>query len=164
MPEAILLVRLRPYNPRKGLVLRKYTHAETGARFEEAMGWYKVPAAVAQKLRAVHQQPRDADTPLAFDVCTVVEAKEMDKAERRARLRMDADEANDLATSDLGGDPMRRSAERAAEPPMGKARDAKSAPPAPEKTFRDAAPRRRAAKKKAAKKRAAPAESAPPSP
>lgn len=67
------LVRLKPYEPRRGHVLRRYTYC--GIKFHEERGWYRVEAPVAEYLRAVHQIPSDEFSPLAFDVCTEAEAR-----------------------------------------------------------------------------------------
>jgi hypothetical protein len=82
------LVRLKPHDPKKGHVIRRYT--AFSIRFEEARGWYKVADEVAAYLGTVHQVPGDEDSPLAFDVCTEdeaqrIEAAEKKKAEERAR-------------------------------------------------------------------------------
>ena len=82
------LIRLKPYDPKKGHVIRRYT--AFGVRFDEARGWYKVSDEVAAYLASVHQRPGDDDSPAAFDVCTDDEAKAMEavekkKAEERAR-------------------------------------------------------------------------------
>jgi len=67
-----LLVRLKPHDPRRGQVLRRFTYA--GIKFQPERGWYRVERAVAEYLRAVRQQPTDQYSPLAFDVCTDTEA------------------------------------------------------------------------------------------
>lgn len=46
-----LLVRLKPYDPRRGHVLRRFTYA--GIKFQEERGWYRVERPVAEYLRAV---------------------------------------------------------------------------------------------------------------
>ena len=43
-----LLVRLKPYDPRRGFVLRRYTYR--GIKFHEERGWYRVDKAVAHEL------------------------------------------------------------------------------------------------------------------
>ena len=104
------LVRLKPHDPKKGHVIRRYT--AFGVRFEEARGWYKVSDEVASYLVTVHQRPGDDDSPLAFDVCTDDEAKTMEAAEKKkAEERARAAEPNvaqphdvsakDLTTADL---------------------------------------------------------------
>jgi hypothetical protein len=115
------LVRLKPHDPKKGHVIRRYT--AFGVRFEEARGWYKVSDEVAAYLATVHQRPGDEDSPLAFDVCTDDEAQRMEAAEKKkAEERARAAEPNvaqpydvsarvpDLTTADL---PQPRSARAA---------------------------------------------------
>jgi len=75
-----MLVRLKPFDPRRGLVLRRYTHA--GIKFHGERGWYRVEKPVADYLRGVRQQAADANSPLAFDVCTEEEAKTLDVREK----------------------------------------------------------------------------------
>ena len=75
-----LLVRLKPYDPRRGHVLRRYTYA--GIKFQEERGWYRVERPVAEYLRAVREVPSDRYAPLAFDVCTEAEAKALDAGEQ----------------------------------------------------------------------------------
>ena len=99
--SSTMLVRLKPCNPKRGLVMRKYTHGPTGKRFEESAGWYKVDAGLADYLGSVHQIVTDLDSPRAFDVCTEAEARRVDEREKKEKLRKDPSEANDLTTSDL---------------------------------------------------------------
>jgi len=77
-----LLVRLKPYDPRRGQVLRRYTYA--GIKFQEERAWYRVEVAVAEHLRSVRQVPTDEHSPLAFDVCTEAEAKALEAKESDA--------------------------------------------------------------------------------
>ena len=77
-----LLVRLKPYDPRRGFVLRRFTYA--GIRFQDARGWYRVERKVGEHLRAVRTVPTDKYAPLAFDVCTEAEAKALDAGESEA--------------------------------------------------------------------------------
>ncbi len=106
------LVRLKPHDPKKGHVIRRYT--AFSIRFEEARGWYKVSDEVAAYLATVHQTPGDEDSPLAFDVCTDEEAQRLEAAEKKkAEERARAAEPNvaqphdvsvrsaDLTTADL---------------------------------------------------------------
>lgn len=106
------LVRLKPYDPKKGHVIQRYT--AFAIRFEEARGWYKVSDEVATYLATVHQVPGDEDSPLAFDVCTEDEAQRLEAAEKKkAEERARAAEPNvaqpydvsvraaDLTTADL---------------------------------------------------------------
>jgi hypothetical protein len=71
-----MLVRLKPYDPRRGHVLRRFTYA--GVKIHEERGWHRVTKAVADYLRGVHQVANDEYSPLAFDVCTDEEAKALD--------------------------------------------------------------------------------------
>jgi hypothetical protein len=106
------LVRLKPHDPKRGHVSRRYT--AFSIRFEEARGWYKVSDEVAAYLATVHQTPGDEDSPLAFDVCTEEEAQRLETAEKKkAEERARAAEPNvaqphdvsvrsaDLTTADL---------------------------------------------------------------
>jgi hypothetical protein len=77
-----LLVRLKPHDPRRGHVLRRYTYR--GIKFHEERGWYRVEKPVADYLRAVRQVPSDQHSPLAFDVCTDDEAMGLDAREKEA--------------------------------------------------------------------------------
>jgi hypothetical protein len=74
-----LLVRLKPYDPRRGHVLRRYTYS--GIKFQEERGWYRVEKPVAEYLRAVREVPTDRHSQLAFDVCTEAEAKALETTE-----------------------------------------------------------------------------------
>lgn len=116
------LIRIKPYDPKKGNVIRRYT--AFGVRFEEARGWYKVSDEVAAYLGTVHQRAGDDDSPLAFDVCTEEEAQRLEASEKKkAEERARAAEPNvaqphdvtarpaDLTTADL---PQPRSARAAA--------------------------------------------------
>lgn len=116
------LIRIKPYDPKKGNVIRRYT--AFGVRFEEPRGWYKVSDEVAAYLGTVHQRAGDHDSPLAFDVCTEEEAQRLEASEKKkAEERARAAEPNvaqpydvtarpaDLTTADL---PQPRSARAAA--------------------------------------------------
>ncbi len=94
------LVRLKPHDPKKGHVIRRYT--AFAIRFEEARGWYKVADEVAAYLATVHQRPNDEDSPLAFDVCSEEEAQRVETAERKkAEERARAAEPNVAAPYDV---------------------------------------------------------------
>jgi hypothetical protein len=108
------LVRLKPLDLKRGHLIRRYTAFSTV--FEERRGWYRVTDEVAAYLGTVHQVPNDEDTPLAFDVYTEAEAKQVEiaekkKAEERARAatpnvaapyEVSARRGGDLTTADLG--------------------------------------------------------------
>ena len=94
------LVRLKPHDPKKGHVIRRYT--AFAIRFEEARGWYKVADEVAAYLATVHQRPGDEDSPLAFDVCSDEEAQRLEAAEKKkAEERARAAEPNVAAPHDV---------------------------------------------------------------
>jgi hypothetical protein len=135
-PASVRYVRLKPYDPKIGHVLRSYFYAPAddrgrpapGAqRFEEKRGWYRVTAEVAKYLSTVHQVETNPRSPLAFDVCTYEQAQQIDEAERGDRdARASAVNANDLTTADLGENRVRardiaaaedRAAAQAAPPP-----------------------------------------------
>jgi hypothetical protein len=100
------LVRLKPHDPKKGHVIRRYT--AFSIRFEESRGWYRVADEVATYLATLHQKPGDEDSPLAFDVCTEEEAKRVEAAEKKkAEERARAAEPNVTQPHDVserGGD------------------------------------------------------------
>lgn len=95
------LVRLKPYNPKRGHNLRKYTHSPTGKKFEEPLGWYRVEDTLAVYLATVKQNPTDSDSPDAFDVVSEDEAKAIDKREAKEKDKKGADEPNDLTTREM---------------------------------------------------------------
>jgi len=91
-----LLVRLKPYNPRRKHVLRTFTYK--GQRFQEARGWHKVPSWLGEELREIPQIESDPASPFAFDVCTLAEAERMDDDEdKRRRLEVERRLARDAA-------------------------------------------------------------------
>jgi hypothetical protein len=73
----MLLVRLKPYDPRRGHVLRRFTYR--GIKFHDERGWYRVDKEIAEYLRGVRQVQGDKHSPLAFDVCTEAEARALDE-------------------------------------------------------------------------------------
>lgn len=76
-----MLVRIKPYNPKRGQIARTViTH---GTKFSVERGWYEVDADFAEVLRLEHHGG-DPDAALIFDVCTKDEAIAMQKAEDRA--------------------------------------------------------------------------------
>jgi hypothetical protein len=77
------LVRLKPYDPRRGHVLRRFTYA-AGIKFQVERGWYRVEKAVADYLCAVREVASDRHSPFAFDVCTEAEAKTLEATESEA--------------------------------------------------------------------------------
>jgi hypothetical protein len=75
-----MLVRLKPYDPRRKFVLRRYVYA--GIHFLVTRGWERVPKEIADYLRGVRQKEFDPYSPPAFDVCTHDEATAIDARER----------------------------------------------------------------------------------
>ncbi len=99
-------VRLKPYNKRKGFLMRRYSVRRK--RFIHGR-WYEVPQQLAKYLETVTATPEDPDTPFAFDVCdTRDEALALVKREKRAKRRANADhDLTTLTTADLRGDEIR---------------------------------------------------------
>jgi hypothetical protein len=107
-----LLVRLKLYDPRRGLVLRRYTYR--GIRFQEDRGWYRVEKDVGEYLRCVRQSS-DPHAALAFDVCSEEEAKSLDAKElAESNPRRPATDDLVVSTARLEGSP---SADNVAMPP-----------------------------------------------
>lgn len=114
MDEDVLWVRLKPYNEKKGYKLKRYL--AFGLRFDEPEGWYKVRKTITLTaaegsrivdlgayLRSVRNDNDDPDSPLAFDVMTEAEAKQLDADERKAaELRAKATDARPMRS--VGGD------------------------------------------------------------
>ena len=79
-----MLVRLKPHDPRRGCVLRRFTYR--GIKFHDERGWYRVEKEIAEYLRGVRQVPGDEHSPPAFDVCTEDEARMIDVREREGAV------------------------------------------------------------------------------
>lgn len=93
-----VLVRLKPYDPRRRHLLRRYTYR--GLKFHEERGWYRVHCSVGDYLKTVRQVFGDVYSPLAFDVCTEDEAKALEGQEKEAvKVRKDPTEAVQLSES-----------------------------------------------------------------
>ncbi|MGO8997695.1 MAG: hypothetical protein ACLQVI_30630 [Polyangiaceae bacterium] len=75
-----MLVRLKPHDPRRRFVLRRFAYA--GVLFHGERGWYRVPRDLAAYLRGVRQLEFNPYSPPAFDVCTEDEARAVDARER----------------------------------------------------------------------------------
>ncbi len=91
-----MLVRLKPFDPRRGQVLRRYTYR--GVKFHEERGWYRVEPAVAAYLKTVRQVASDPHAPLAFDVLTAKQAQALDDQESAdAKVRRGAADATRVA-------------------------------------------------------------------
>lgn len=100
MSANTMLVRLKPFAPRQGFVLRRYM--AFGLRFDADRGWYEVPANVAQALRTIREQEDVPNSPLAFDVCTRAEAEAMEIAEQKAKAEAVAAASAPHVTSLVG--------------------------------------------------------------
>ncbi len=126
--ESHLWVRIKPYNEKRGQKIRRYM--AFGMRFEESLGWYKVPAEIeladgrvidtGAYLRGVRNDNDDPESALAFDVMTETEARKLDEEEKKAaELRAKAVDARpvrpvDMTTADLSR-PSKEDREAAAE-------------------------------------------------
>ena len=103
-----VLVRLKPYDPRRGFVLRRFTYQ--GIKFHEERGWYRVTKVVAEYLAKVQQRDTDPHSPLAFDVASEEEARALDaRDEHEAKTRKNAAEAPRvvMGRGDLTGEDLR---------------------------------------------------------
>ena len=86
-------VRLKPYDPQRGHVLQRYSFK--GICFHASRGWYTPPKEVADYLKTIHQIYDDPHSPLAFDVCTEAEAREIDTKEfQEEQPKRPVDQAN----------------------------------------------------------------------
>jgi hypothetical protein len=113
-----LFVRLKPYDPRRGQLIRRFTYR--GIKFHDDRGWLRVPKEVADYLREVREVPSDQHSSLAFDVCTEAEAKSLDAAEQESAVtRKTASEATkvslpeDEAPAGVGGERASRKSKKA---------------------------------------------------
>lgn len=79
------LVRIHPYNPKRGFKLRSYTLR--GMKFLETHGWYQVADTLADYLETVPSDYGDPDSPPGFDICTQEEAIDIDEDERQEALK-----------------------------------------------------------------------------
>lgn len=121
-----MFVRIKPYNPRKGYVLRRVT--VEGQRFDEDR-WYEVGAEFAARLEKLRQKDHKPESPPAFDVVTREQADEMDARRRREAERSAATATKVTSTRDL---PRSRSMRAATEEEPPRRRAAKEEPEADE--------------------------------
>lgn len=84
MADDFYYVRLKPYQPSKNHLLRKYILHNEKMTFLEEKGWYKVPRRIAAKLQSVTQRTHDPDSPNAFEI---VPAKVREEQQRQARRK-----------------------------------------------------------------------------
>ena len=59
-----MLCRLKPFDPRRGHVLRRFTYR--GIKIHEERGWYRVDKETAEYLRTVRQVHSDEHAPPRF--------------------------------------------------------------------------------------------------
>lgn len=84
----MMLVRVHPITKAKAPKLRRYTYR--GVRYDLERGWYEVPRELAEELKKLNQDHYDPDSPPAFDVATVDEAKTIDENEAKRIERASA--------------------------------------------------------------------------
>lgn len=125
-----VFVRIKPFNPRKGIRTQRYT--VFGLRFEESRGWYRLSRTIEgtmsgedQKIDVVKffselRQSDDPESPFVFDVCEEEEAKAIQLAERKAKESKSAavEEAVDMQTIDLSK-PAKEAGNQRPLPPSG---------------------------------------------
>lgn len=110
-----LLARIKP--GKKGYTVKRYMFENT--LYVATRGWYEVSPATADKLRKLHQDDTDTDSPKIFQVATREEAVQIEEQEAEQQERATAARPNrvpsssgamtarqrerggDLATSDL---------------------------------------------------------------
>lgn len=104
-----MLVRIKPYDKKKGYVLQRYNYA--GILFDVRRGWYEVSEEIAKYLKTIRQVGGIEETPFAFDVCTKEEARTLDDTEREAALpkRMSADPVVTASAIEAGKEPAQQS-------------------------------------------------------
>jgi hypothetical protein len=101
MTTDTMLVRLRPFDPRRGHVLRRYTYR--GVKYVPERGWYRVTADVAAYLRTVRQDAGNPHSPPAFDVGTDEEARALEAAEAAKDAKQPASDPVDTTVIEEGG-------------------------------------------------------------
>lgn len=81
MPDQVLFVRMKEYNPRAGMTVKRYDYRDpqTGKfySFVSPKVWAKVPVRIGDALRTVNVNPYRS-SPSVFDVCTEEEACDLD--------------------------------------------------------------------------------------
>ena len=94
-----MLVRIKPFNPKKGHLRKTHIEQKFGMKFKVEGGWYEVPAAVARELRKITQNPDDPESPEVFDVVTRAQAQEIRQFEelKAEKLRATPDAPTKLA-------------------------------------------------------------------
>ena len=108
-----MLVRLKPHNKRRGFVLRSYTFR--GQRYVGERGWYEVSASLAADLAEIQQVDSDPHSPMAFDVATHAEAREIDALEATDEGKRSARDPDQSAMTTASSTPAGRRAAAAAK-------------------------------------------------
>ena len=86
MSAETVYVRLAPFAPRQGYVVRRYSYKGTMFEGGELPKWYKVPAHIAKELAAEKQPPHDARAPNLFEIKTEDEKGSIQAEEHRRFL------------------------------------------------------------------------------
>ncbi len=81
MSNKTRLARLKPCDPKRGFVLKRYSYR--GIKFQEDRGWLRVDLETATYLEGLHQIAGDPHSPAAFDVCTDEEARKLEQQEAK---------------------------------------------------------------------------------
>lgn len=132
-----MLARLKPFNPRKGLVMRSFS--ASGVRITHERGWHEVDDSTAAYLKTVHSTPENDESPLAFDVCTPAEAQALEDMQRIAAEVRAAPTNPVRAARQAPRNDFRQLAPGAPTAPVDPAPAAPPAPPAPVVSAFDAA-------------------------
>jgi hypothetical protein len=113
--EDVRLVRIKPYNPKKGHLVRVYTVG--GSKFKEEAGWYTFSGPLglqqAAALATLTQSDSDPDSELVFDVCTVEEALKLQGKEQGKAARATVQDANTAPASTHKDQPKKRTVQGA---------------------------------------------------
>ncbi len=111
----VRLIRLKPYNPRKGYVTRRY-HVR-GTLFREDRGWYECKdPEFADYLEKLHQRSGDEDSPLLFDVCTREEAQAIEEREASSPNQASVSAPNPTRRTTVTSQDTARDRERKVDP------------------------------------------------
>ena len=115
----MMLVRLKPHEPKRGYVLKRFAYR--GITFHSERGWYRVEKDIAEYLRGVHEEPTDPTSPLAFEVYTEREAKDLEeKEEVEAREKKRTVEAPTVSARPSDEEPQKASGRgQGQKPPSG---------------------------------------------
>lgn len=105
-----MLVRLYPYAPRQGFVLKRYTLVNEGLRFLGERGWYEVTEEIAEVLRDIPQQSRHPHGPKAFAIARdSADAKRLDaKIDEILRQAKGEDDRVGTADAPVPATPMKK--------------------------------------------------------